>query len=126
MGRISALEEKIDGHLSGTTIGMAHTRWATHGAPTEINAHPHCDASGRLALVHNGIIENYRVLRPFLENHDIKLDSQTDTEVLAKLVGFFYEGDLEDAVRRALREVRGTFGIAVLHVDEVLPHQGMQ
>ena len=118
VGRISALEEKIDGHLTGTTIGMAHTRWATHGAPTEINAHPHCDASGRLALVHNGIIENYRVLRTFLENHDIVLESQTDTEVLAKLVGFFYEGDLGDAVRRALREVRGTFGIAVLHVGE--------
>jgi glucosamine--fructose-6-phosphate aminotransferase (isomerizing) len=118
VGRISVLEEKIAGDLGGATCGMAHTRWATHGAPTEINAHPHCDASGRLALVHNGIIENYRVLRTFLENHDIVLDSQTDTEVLAKLVGYFYEGDLEDAVRRALREVRGTFGIAVIHIDE--------
>jgi glucosamine--fructose-6-phosphate aminotransferase (isomerizing) len=118
VGRISALEEKIGGELDGATIGMAHTRWATHGAPTEVNAHPHCDASGKLALVHNGIIENYRVLRTFLENHGVQLDSQTDTEVLAKLVGYFYDGSLEDAVRQALREVRGTFGIAVLHTDE--------
>ncbi|MBK9128451.1 MAG: glutamine--fructose-6-phosphate transaminase (isomerizing) [Phycisphaerales bacterium] len=118
VGRISALEEKIGGSLSGATIGMAHTRWATHGSVTETNAHPHCDASGRLALVHNGIIENYRVLRQFLEQHGITMTSQTDTEVLAKLVGHFYDGDLIDAVRRALREVRGTFGIAVLHMDQ--------
>lgn len=118
VGRISALEEKIGGELDGANIGMAHTRWATHGAPTEVNAHPHTDASGKLALVHNGIIENYRVLRTFLETHDVRLDSQTDTEVLAKLVGYFYDGSLDEAVRRALREVRGTFGIAVLHTDE--------
>jgi len=118
VGRISALEEKIGGELDGTNIGIAHTRWATHGAPTEVNAHPHTDASGKLALVHNGIIENYRVLRTFLETHDVRLDSQTDTEVLAKLVGYFYDGSLDEAVRRALREVRGTFGIAVLHTDE--------
>jgi glucosamine--fructose-6-phosphate aminotransferase (isomerizing) len=118
VGRISVLEEKIGSELNGATIGMAHTRWATHGAPTEANAHPHRDASGRLALVHNGIIENYRVLRTFLEGHGISLESQTDTEVLAKLVGYFYEGSLEEAVRRALREVRGTFGIAVLHADQ--------
>jgi glucosamine--fructose-6-phosphate aminotransferase (isomerizing) len=118
VGRISALEEKIGGELDGANIGMAHTRWATHGPPTEVNAHPHTDASGKLALVHNGIIENYRVLRTFLETHDVRLVSQTDTEVLAKLVGYFYDGSLDEAVRRALREVRGTFGIAVLHTDE--------
>ncbi len=117
VGRISVLEDRIGDELAGAQVGMAHTRWATHGAPTECNAHPHCDASGRLALVHNGIIENYRVLRTFLEQHGITMDSQTDTEVLAKLVGHFYDGDLEEAVRRALREVRGTFGIAVLHAD---------
>jgi len=118
VGRISALEQRIGRELDGATIGMAHTRWATHGAPTENNAHPHCDASGRLALVHNGIIENYRVLRTFLEQHGITMTSDTDTEVLAKLIGHFYDGSLEEAVRRALREVRGTFGITVLHVDE--------
>ncbi len=118
VGRISALEQKIGASLSGTTIGMAHTRWATHGAVTETNAHPHCDASGRLALVHNGIIENYRVLRQYLEQQGVEMTSQTDTEVLAKLVGHFYDGDLTEAVRRALREVRGTFGITVLHLDQ--------
>lgn len=118
VGRISALESRLNGEMDQATIGMAHTRWATHGAPTECNAHPHCDASGRLALVHNGIIENYRALKAYLEGEGIRLESETDTEVLAKLVGHFYEGKLDDAVRRALREVRGTFGIAVLHADE--------
>ena len=117
-GRISALETQIGNDLDGPTIGMAHTRWATHGSPTQNNAHPHCDASGRLALIHNGIIENYRVLRTFLEKQGLEFDSDTDTEVLAKLIGYFYEGDLAEAVRRALRDVRGTFGIAVLHADD--------
>ncbi|MCC6358441.1 MAG: glutamine--fructose-6-phosphate transaminase (isomerizing) [Phycisphaerales bacterium] len=118
VGRIAALEAKLDGRLDGAVVGMAHTRWATHGAPTEVNAHPHRDASGRLALIHNGIIENYRVLRQYLESQGITMESQTDTEVLAKLIGSMYEGCLEDAVRRGLREVRGTFGIAVMHADE--------
>ena len=117
-GRISALERKLDGDLGGATIGMAHTRWATHGPPTETNAHPHCDSSGKLAIVHNGIIENYRVLKQFLEDLGHTFDSETDTEILAKLIGHFYEGELEKAVRRALCEVRGTFGIAAVHADE--------
>lgn len=117
-GRISALEDKLDGLVDGTTIGMAHTRWATHGAPTEGNAHPHCSSDGRLALIHNGIIENYRVLRTFLEKEGATFSSDTDTEVLAQLIAHFYDGDLEEAVRRGLREVRGTFGIAVLHADQ--------
>ena len=118
VGRIAELERKLDRRLDGATVGLAHTRWATHGAPTEVNAHPHCDQSGRLALVHNGIIENYRALKQYLEGHGIRLQSETDTEVLAQLIGHLYEGCLEDAVRRALREVRGTFGIAVVHADE--------
>ncbi len=118
VGRISALEQKLGRRFEGARQGMAHTRWATHGAPTENNAHPHCDASGELALVHNGIIENYRVLKTFLEAKGVKMRSETDTEVLAKLIGHFYEGDLENAVRTALREVRGTFGIAVIHSRE--------
>jgi glucosamine--fructose-6-phosphate aminotransferase (isomerizing) len=117
-GRISALEARIDSQLNGATIGMAHTRWATHGAPTELNAHPHTDQSGKLALVHNGIIENYRVLKTFLENEGVRMKSETDTEVLAQLIGHLYQGDLADAVRQALREVRGTFGIAVIHADQ--------
>ena len=118
VGRISALEQTLGTDFDGANIGMAHTRWATHGAPNEANAHPHCDGSRRLALVHNGIIENYRVLRAYLEKEGLAFDSETDTEVLAKLIGHYYEGHLEEAVRRALRDVRGTFGIAVLHADE--------
>lgn len=118
VGRIANLETQIDCDLDGATIGMAHTRWATHGAPTEHNAHPHRDASGKLALVHNGIIENYRVLKAFLEKEGVKFTSDTDTEVLAQLIGHLYDGDLEAAVRKALHEVRGTFGIAVIHANE--------
>jgi glucosamine--fructose-6-phosphate aminotransferase (isomerizing) len=118
VGRIADLERKLDDQLDAASIGMAHTRWATHGAPTEANAHPHRDQSGRLALVHNGIIENFRVLKQFLASRNVTLESETDTEVLAKLIGHLYEGSLEDAVRKALREVRGTFGIAVIHADE--------
>jgi glucosamine--fructose-6-phosphate aminotransferase (isomerizing) len=117
VGRIAVLEAKLGNDLDGATIGMAHTRWATHGGPSERNAHPHTDASGRLALVHNGIIENYRALSAYLQHAGIQLESETDTEVLAKLIGLLYQGDLPDAVRKALREVRGTFGIAVIHAD---------
>lgn len=117
-GRITDLEKIIDPRMSGASIGLAHTRWATHGAPTETNAHPHRDQSGRLALVHNGIIENFRALKRYLEEKGIRLQSETDTEVLAQLIGYLYQGSLEAAVRQALREVRGTFGIAVLHADE--------
>ncbi len=118
VGRISALEERLDNEVQQAQVGIAHTRWATHGAPTEDNAHPHRDATGKLALVHNGIIENYRVLSQYLKTQGIELETDTDTEVLAKLVGHLYEGSLEDAVREALREVRGTFGIAAVHTDE--------
>ncbi|MFO0838647.1 MAG: glutamine--fructose-6-phosphate transaminase (isomerizing) [Phycisphaerae bacterium] len=118
VGRIVNLERTVQRSLDGANIGMAHTRWATHGAPTEDNAHPHRDRSGKLSLVHNGIIENYRVLREYLRGHGVEMQSETDTEVLAQLVGHFYEGKLEDAVRKALREVRGTFGITVIHADE--------
>ncbi|RMF71266.1 MAG: glutamine--fructose-6-phosphate transaminase (isomerizing) [Planctomycetota bacterium] len=117
-GRIDALEARLDDELSTSTVGVAHTRWATHGAPTDENAHPHRDQSGRIAIVHNGIIENYRVLRQFLEREGVRLESETDTEVLAKLIGHLYAGNLEDAVRKALREVRGTFGIAAVSADE--------
>jgi len=117
-GRISALESMLpEGEMSGS-CGMAHTRWATHGAPNDVNAHPHLDASGRIALVHNGIIENYQSLRTYLEQQGVQFRSETDTEVLVQLVGHFYKGDIETAVRAALRDVRGTYGIAVICSDE--------
>ncbi len=118
VGRIHQLEARLDDEGSHATIGIAHTRWATHGGPSENNAHPHISQSGRVALVHNGIIENYRALRTFLEQKGIHCTSETDTEVLAQLIGHFYDGNLEQAVRDALHEVQGTYGIAVLSADE--------
>jgi glucosamine--fructose-6-phosphate aminotransferase (isomerizing) len=117
-GRISELEGKLAGHQSPATVGIAHTRWATHGAPSEANAHPHLALDGRIALVHNGIIENYQSLRKFLDGQGVVFRSETDTEVLVQLIGHFYSGDIEHAVRSALHEVQGTYGIAVLCADE--------
>ncbi len=119
VGRILNLEKKVGAIFGSATIGIAHTRWATHGAPTEANAHPHLDHSGKIALVHNGIIENYASLRKYLEAQGVGFESETDTEVLAKLIGHFYTGDnLEQAVRSALSEVQGTYGIAVICADQ--------
>lgn len=101
----------------GPKIGIAHTRWATHGAPSLINSHPHCDQNNKIALVHNGIIENYARLKDKLLEDGIRFSSETDSEVLAQLIGIYYEGDLEIAVRRALLEIEGTFGIAVVAHD---------
>ncbi|MBN1600890.1 MAG: glutamine--fructose-6-phosphate transaminase (isomerizing) [Chitinispirillaceae bacterium] len=101
----------------GPKIGIAHTRWATHGAPSLINSHPHCDQNNKIALVHNGIIENYARLKDKLIDDGIRFSSETDSEVLAQLIGIYYEDDLEMAVRRALLEVVGTFGIAVVAHD---------
>ena len=134
VGRISVLESEIDrGNDNGdplpeSSIGMAHTRWATHGAATRLNAHPHTDNNGRIALVHNGIIENYTVLKKFLEGHGHTFASETDTEVLAVLIGHLYgelkaeaedgKSVLQKAVQAALAEVEGTYGIAVVCQDE--------
>ncbi len=121
-GRIAELEKRVnaDPGIQEGTIGIAHTRWATHGEPNELNAHPHFDDTGRIALVHNGIIENYSTLKQFLLNKGHVFKSQTDTEVLAHLVGEMYvEGvTLEQAVSAALKEVSGTYGIAVISVLE--------
>ncbi len=116
-GRISVLEHQIN-CSEGATTGIAHTRWATHGAPNDVNAHPHVDAAGRFALVHNGIIENYAALRTYLSNQGVTFATETDTEVLVQLIAHIYDGDIERTVKRALREVRGTYGIAVIAADE--------
>src|SRR5688572_22554758 len=121
-GRIEELERLLaDGALAGATIGIGHSRWATHGGPTDENAHPHLDWKGRVALVHNGIIENYLELRAELERRRIPLRSQTDTEILAHWIGIELEGsdgDLAEAVRRALLRVRGYYAIAALSGGE--------
>ncbi|MBX3394676.1 MAG: glutamine--fructose-6-phosphate transaminase (isomerizing) [Phycisphaerae bacterium] len=118
VGRIANLEKRLVGAELKGVCGMAHTRWATHGSPSDLNAHPHLDATGRIALVHNGIIENYQSLRTYLEHRGVEFRSETDTEVLVQLIGHFYSGDIETAVRTALRDVRGTYGIAVIAADE--------
>jgi glucosamine--fructose-6-phosphate aminotransferase (isomerizing) len=102
---------------NSSTIGIAHTRWATHGVPSQANAHPHTDAANKIALVHNGIIENYAALKEKLKKEGVAFKSETDTEVLAQLVGKYYKGDLVEAVSHALAEVDGTFGIAVIAKD---------
>ena len=115
VGPIDNLARRLVGTMPGTS-GIAHTRWATHGAPTERNAHPHSDMSGTIWIVHNGIIENYRELKEGLVAQGITFESDTDTEVLARLIGAFNHthGMLRDAVRRALTMVEGTYGIAVI------------
>jgi glucosamine--fructose-6-phosphate aminotransferase (isomerizing) len=117
-GKLSNLEKQVSTHLPSGTVGIGHTRWATHGAPTTPNAHPHTDQSGRIALIHNGIIENAGAIRKALLQRGHTFTSETDTEVLAHLVGELYQGDLEEAVAAALREVDGAYGIAVISSDE--------
>ncbi len=116
-GRVSELE-KLALDLKQSNIGIAHTRWATHGEPNEINAHPHFDCKNEIAVVHNGIIENYTTLKEILEKEGHKFVSKTDTEVLSHLIEKFYNGNLEEAVMKTLELVVGTFGIAVLHKNE--------
>ncbi len=117
-GKVDNLRLLTKDQINGCFLtGIAHTRWATHGAPSMINAHPHIDHRKRIALVHNGIIENYASIKERLQGEGIKFSSETDSEVLAQLIGKYYEGDLAAAVRRALLEVEGTFGIAVVACD---------
>ncbi len=116
-GKISVLDEHLAGRTFDSVCGIAHTRWATHGEPNDTNAHPHTDCHGKIAVVHNGIIENYRALRELLGNKGHRLTTDTDTEVIAHLVEEYYEGNLVEAVRTALSQVEGTYGIAVLSQD---------
>ena len=117
-GKIHELEKEILSAQLHGTVGIGHTRWATHGEPNEINAHPHWDCNRRIALIHNGIIENFMPLKRELEKNGHVFRSETDTEVLAHLIETFYDGDLEKAVRYALAEVQGTYGILVVSSEE--------
>jgi len=130
-GRIAALEEILESSGANETLGIGHTRWATHGEPNTINAHPHPDYTGKIAVVHNGIIENYSTLKTWLQNEGAEFASETDTEVIATLIGYFYSKNGEDgeqpphsgqnkfewAVQQALRELHGTFGLAIVCSD---------
>lgn len=115
--RVKELGEQVQTEKLEGTLGIAHTRWATHGVPAVANAHPHI-AGGRIALVHNGIIENYAQIREQLLAQGVSFESETDTEVLAHLVNRFYEGDLLEAVQKALNQVRGAYAIAAFSKDE--------
>ena len=115
VGKIAELERKI-GELAITgNSGIAHTRWATHGEPTEQNAHPHRDAAEDVFVIHNGIIENFFVIKKKLEKSGVVFRSETDTEVLAHLIALNFEGSLAEAVRKTMSQVEGTFGIGVIH-----------
>ena len=115
-GKVAALEAKLSDAPEKGSTGIAHTRWATHGKPTEANAHPHADCKNSLFVVHNGIIENFVKLKKGLEEKGHRFLSETDTEVLAHLMEEYYNGSLDATVQKALAFVEGTFGIAVLHV----------
>ncbi|GAA2397047.1 glutamine--fructose-6-phosphate transaminase (isomerizing) [Streptomyces glaucosporus] len=115
-GRVRDLRDRVPERFTGTT-GIAHTRWATHGAPSDENAHPHQDAGGRVAVVHNGIFDNAGELRARLAAEGVEFASETDTEVLAHLIGRSQAPTLEERVREALARIEGTYGVAVLHAD---------
>ncbi|UMX47731.1 MAG: glutamine--fructose-6-phosphate transaminase (isomerizing) [Candidatus Nealsonbacteria bacterium DGGOD1a] len=114
VGKISGAGRELDEMTINGNIGHAHTRWATHGGVTEVNAHPHLDCAGAISVVHNGIIENYKELKKELEAEGHAFLSQTDTEVLAHLVEKYFDGNLERAVKKAVARVRGTYGLVVI------------
>ncbi|MHC5214328.1 MAG: glutamine--fructose-6-phosphate transaminase (isomerizing) [Planctomycetota bacterium] len=130
-GRIANLEEIVPEPISQATVGIGHTRWATHGKPNTTNAHPHIDYTGKIALVHNGIIENYAILKKWLIKEGCQFKTETDTEVVANLIGYFYEKNIsrdgqntsescnrfEWAVQQALNEIYGTYGLAIMCLD---------
>jgi glucosamine--fructose-6-phosphate aminotransferase (isomerizing) len=118
-GRISNLEEAIKGETLKGTTGIGHTRWATHGSPTDSNAHPHTSMDGKIAIVHNGIIENYMELRDELSReHGVKFVTETDSEVIAQLLGVLYKGNLEDAVFEAVKRMQGAYTFAAISASE--------
>ncbi len=113
-GKLRHLEDAVNRVSNGSTIGIGHTRWATHGEPTEANAHPHTDSNGNIAIIHNGIIENYAILKKMLESKGHVFRSETDTEIVAHLIEELYDGNFEDAFRRALAELEGAYGFALI------------
>ncbi len=118
-GKLANLQTAIADRTPHAAIGLAHTRWATHGRPNDLNAHPHQDCTGDITVIHNGIIENFRQLRDELEAGGHTLTSETDTEAIAHLIEDAYQGDLADAVRSALRRLEGAYALAVMHRGEI-------
>lgn len=119
VGGISNLEKIIDDDSFDSGVGIGHTRWATHGAPSTVNAHPHINMDGSIAVVHNGIIENYTEIKErLIAEHGIEFRSETDTEVIAQLIGVLYEGDLYEAVTKAVSQMRGAYAVAAMAAAE--------
>ena len=117
-GKLANLRTALLHSTPTAAVGLAHTRWATHGRPNDMNAHPHTDCSGQITVIHNGIIENFKALRDGLRARGHTLSSDTDTEALAHLIEEAYDGDLADAVRFALRQAHGAYAVAVMHAAE--------
>src|SRR3954463_3187868 len=117
-GKLSTLRPALLEGTPSAVVGLAHTRWATHGRPNDLNAHPHSDCTGEITVIHNGIIENFKTLRDGLRERGHRLASDTDTEALAHLVEEAYAGDLADAVRSALSQAHGAYAVAVMHSRE--------
>lgn len=118
-GRLRVLSDMTQGGAAiHGTLGIGHTRWATHGAPSDVNSHPQVSRSGRIAVVHNGIIENYAQLKQFLIDQGVPFTSETDTEVVAQLIEYFYEGDILKAVGRVLHRIEGAYALGIICADE--------
>ncbi|MCL1828622.1 MAG: glutamine--fructose-6-phosphate transaminase (isomerizing) [Oscillospiraceae bacterium] len=118
-GRLAALKERTEnGKLMQGTVGLGHTRWATHGKPSDENSHPHTGGNGRVAIVHNGIIENYNEIKEMLKNRGRSFYSETDTEVAAQLIDYCYKGNILEAVAEAVREMRGSYALGVMCSEE--------
>lgn len=117
-GRISDLDRLLMKRDISGTVGLGHTRWATHGKPSKVNAHPHTDSLKKIVVVHNGIIENFNDLKGDLEKEGFKFESETDTEVAAHLISKFYDGNLKEAVKKALRKIKGSYALGVLSLEE--------
>jgi glucosamine--fructose-6-phosphate aminotransferase (isomerizing) len=117
-GRLAALEEKLLGQSISGRMGIGHTRWATHGEPSDINSHPHVGSKNKIAVVHNGIIENYKQIKERLENHGVNFYSQTDSEVIAQLAEHYYDGDLLDTVVHVSNALEGSYALGIMSVDD--------
>lgn len=118
VGRLDALRHKLEGRMPEGSMGIGHTRWATHGRPSDRNSHPHTDESGDFVVVHNGIIENYLMLKEKLIAKGQKFSSDTDTEIVAHLFADFYEGDMEEAVKKVLKTIEGSYSLVFMCAAE--------
>lgn len=119
VGEIKNLEKIIGDPVYDSSVGIGHTRWATHGAPSDLNAHPHANGDNSIAIVHNGIIENYQEIKEWLiRDYGVKFKSETDSEVIAHLIGIYYDGDLLQAVNRAVEQMRGAYAVAAIAAAE--------